>query len=265
MEFLNLLLIAVTVLFGAGLTFFSGFGLGTLLLPVFSLFFPLDAAVAATAIVHFANNIFKFGMVYRHIHYSTLFRFGVPAMLAAVAGALLLGYLGKNSENTIVLKYTLFDRPVGLTSIKLGFGCLMIFFALFELTPRLSNWKMSERYMPLGGLLSGFFGGVSGHQGAFRSVFLTKSGLTKEEFIGTSNAIALIIDVTRIAIYAFTIRRTFFYIDGFTSHLAVGMIFAFIGTYFGKKLLTKTTITGIQRVVGVLLIIYGILFLAGVL
>jgi uncharacterized membrane protein YfcA len=140
----------------------------------------------------------------------------------------------------------------------------MIFFALFELIPRLSNWKMDQKYMPLGGLLSGFFGGISGHQGAFRSVFLTKTGLSKEEFIGTSNAISLIIDVTRITIYAST-TFSFFLIDDLTSHLIVGMAFAFIGTYFGKKLLTKTTITGIQRAVGLLLIVYGVLFLVGVL
>ena len=264
MEILNYLVIAVTVLFGAGLTFFSGFGLGTLMLPVFSLFFPLEAAVAATAIVHFANNVFKFGMVYKHIHYPTLFRFGIPAMLAATGGAFLLGYIGKHSTDSIALQYNLFGQTVQLTSIKLVIGCLMIFFALFELIPRLSNWKMDQKYMPLGGLLSGFFGGISGHQGAFRSAFLTKTGLSKEEFIGTSNAISLIIDVTRISIYAST-AFSFLLIDGLTFHLIVGMIFAFIGTYFGKKLLTKTTISGIQRVVGVLLIVYGVLFLVGVL
>jgi len=37
----------------------SGFGLGTLLLPVFALFFPLPVAIAATALVHLANNFFK--------------------------------------------------------------------------------------------------------------------------------------------------------------------------------------------------------------
>lgn len=261
MEYLSYVLLAFTVLFGAGLTFFSGFGLGTLMLPVFSLFFPLEVAVAATAIVHFANNIFKFGMVYKHIHYPTLLRFGLPAMLAALLGAILLGYLGNQD---IFFQYYLFGKKVELTSLKLVIGFLMIFFAIFELIPGLFNWKMDEKYMPLGGFLSGFFGGVSGHQGAFRSVFLTKTGLTKEEFIGTSNAIALIIDVTRITIYA---SSTFavFHVDGLQSHLIIGILFAFIGTYFGKKLLTKTTISGIQRVVGMFLIFYGIMFLTGIL
>ena len=37
--------------------FFSGFGLGVFRMRVFALFFPLEVAVAATAAVHFRNNI----------------------------------------------------------------------------------------------------------------------------------------------------------------------------------------------------------------
>ena len=47
------------------LTLFSGFGLGTLLMPVFALFFPVEVAVASTAVVHAANNLFKVGLLAR--------------------------------------------------------------------------------------------------------------------------------------------------------------------------------------------------------
>ena len=53
------LVIAVAALVVSMMTFFSGFGLGTLLLPVFALFFPVEIAVATTALVHLANNLFK--------------------------------------------------------------------------------------------------------------------------------------------------------------------------------------------------------------
>ena len=49
------LAVALAALFAAGLTLYSGFGLGTLLLPVFALFYPVEVAVAATAMVHGAN------------------------------------------------------------------------------------------------------------------------------------------------------------------------------------------------------------------
>ena len=60
------LLIALSSFFVAGLTFFSGFGLGTLLLPLFALFFPVPVAVAVTAVVHLLNNLSKVVLVGRH-------------------------------------------------------------------------------------------------------------------------------------------------------------------------------------------------------
>ena len=53
-------LIICTVAFAvSGLALFSGFGLGTLLMSMFALFFPVEVAVAATVVVHLADNIFK--------------------------------------------------------------------------------------------------------------------------------------------------------------------------------------------------------------
>jgi uncharacterized membrane protein YfcA len=254
------ILVALTVLFGATLTFFSGFGLGTLMLPVFSLFFPLPLAIGATAIVHFSNNIFKFGMLYRHIHVQTLIRFGIPALIAALGGSLLLGWIGKMP---VIHNYHLGSHECQISVMKLVLGCLMIFFAWFDLDPRFSNWQMDKKWMPLGGVLSGFFGGISGHQGAFRSAFLTKTDLTKDQFLGTSNAISLIIDVSRISVYSASLNFT--QLSGIKGVLLTGIVFAFIGTYFGKKMIQKTTLNGIKRVVGICLLVLGALFIGGLL
>jgi uncharacterized membrane protein YfcA len=253
-------IVALTVLFGAALTFFSGFGLGTLMLPVFSLFFPLPVAVGATAVVHLSNNLFKFGMVYKHIHVNTLLRFGIPALLFAILGGLLLDVVG---HMDYFYSYQIAEKTFSLTPLKMVIGFLMIFFAWFDLDPRFSGWSMDRKWIPLGGVLSGFFGGVSGHQGAFRSAFLNKAGLTKEEFIGTSNAIALIIDISRIFVYIQTLD--FVALSNEKSILVTGILFAFLGTYFGKELLKKTTMKGIQRVVGMMLLILGALFVGGIL
>lgn len=43
------LAIGLTAFLVSGLTLFSGFGLGTVLMPAFALFFPLPVAIAATA------------------------------------------------------------------------------------------------------------------------------------------------------------------------------------------------------------------------
>ncbi len=68
------------------LTFFSGFGVGTILTPIFVIFFPIDIAIAMTAIVHFSNNVFKFGLTYKNIDKKVLLKFGVPAIPFAILG-----------------------------------------------------------------------------------------------------------------------------------------------------------------------------------
>ena len=56
---MSVILICAVALAASCLTFFSGFGLGTILMPVFAIFFPLEIAIALTAVVHFLNNIFR--------------------------------------------------------------------------------------------------------------------------------------------------------------------------------------------------------------
>ncbi len=60
MEYIVICLVALLV---SALTLFSGFGLGTVLMPAFALFFPVPVAIAATAVVHLANNLFKVVLV----------------------------------------------------------------------------------------------------------------------------------------------------------------------------------------------------------
>lgn len=256
-------IVAITVVFGAGLTFFSGFGLGTLMLPVFSLFFDVSVAIGATAIVHLSNNIFKFALVSKHIHRQTFLRFGIPAMVFGALGGWVLSQI---DHLPVLAHYTLSGQPFEITTIKVVVGVLMIFFAIFDLSPRLSNMKVDERFLPFGGALSGFFGGVSGHQGAFRATFLTKAGLTKEQFIGTSNAVSLVVDIARLITYFVAFSAVANGQNNFKAALTdgqyllvVGIVFAFLGTFIGKQLVKKTTIKGIQRTVGVLLVVMGLL------
>jgi len=90
MSYLIIIIVALAV---ASLTFFSGFGLGTILMPAFALFFPVEVAVAATALVHFANNIFKLILVGKHSDWKTVWIFGLPAVAFSFLGAFLLNYL----------------------------------------------------------------------------------------------------------------------------------------------------------------------------
>ncbi|VAX41501.1 Protein of unknown function DUF81, partial [hydrothermal vent metagenome] len=153
---------AIVALVAAGLTLFSGFGLGTLLLPAFAAFFPPEIAIGATAIVHFANNCFKLVLIGRNADWRVVVRFGLPAILAAVVGALLLGQLA--SVHTPLVSYELAGRVGAVTPIGLVVGVLIVCFAAIELHPKIKRLEINPRYLPIGGVLSGFFGGLSGHQ-----------------------------------------------------------------------------------------------------
>ena len=90
---MSYLIICAVALCVSTLTLFSGFGLGTVLMPAFALFFPVEVAVAATAIVHLTNNIFKVALVGRKADFGIVLKFALPAAVAAMPGALLLNYM----------------------------------------------------------------------------------------------------------------------------------------------------------------------------
>ena len=170
--------ISIVALFASGLTLFSGFGLGTILLPAFAFFFPIDTAVALTAIVHLLNNLFKVYLVGKHASWKIVLKFGIVAFFAAMLGAELLIYF---SEMDPIYSYTFSDKTYFITPVKLTIALLMVIFAIVETYPALEKIKLGEKWLPVGGFLSGFFGGLSGHQGALRSAFLLKSAIVKNK------------------------------------------------------------------------------------
>ena len=124
--------IALISLLASLLTFFSGFGLGTLLLPVFALFFNLETAIALTAIVHFLNNVFKFFLVYKKINVQLVLKFGIPSLLFAFLGAWLLKQF---SFSEPLFTYTIYGHVFSITIIGITIGVLMLVFSLWEIIP----------------------------------------------------------------------------------------------------------------------------------
>lgn len=246
------------------LTLFSGFGLGTLLMPVFALFFPVEVAVASTAVVHAANNLFKVGLLGREAPRDVVMRFGVPAVVASFAGAVVLTAL---STRDPLWTWSPFGRLAAITPIKLVMGVLILGFAAFELVPALRSMRAPVRLLPLGGALSGFFGGLSGHQGALRAVFLTPLALSPTQFVSAQAVIALLVDGARLLVYGGA-----FWLFGHGAGAAgipwwlvgVATISAFGGAYLGKRLLKKVTVDALRFVVGGLLLVVGIALALGI-
>jgi uncharacterized membrane protein YfcA len=247
--------------FGASLlTFFSGFGLGTILTPVMIIFFPAQEAIALTGIVHLLNNIFKLVLAGKETDKHVASRFGIPAIIGSFIGAYLLVYL---SQNLFHYEYQFMGKTMEITFIKLLVATLMILFALFEILPWLKSLQFNSNYLSLGGLISGFFGGLSGNQGALRSAFLLRYGLTKEAYIATGVVIACMIDVTRLSIY-FTASASYDYWEN-DLLLIMAVLSAFSGAFIGNKLLKKITLNFVQTLASIMIVALALLLALGVI
>jgi uncharacterized membrane protein YfcA len=257
---MEILWIALAAFAGSLLTFFSGFGLGTILLPVFLIFFPPGVAILLTAVVHLLNNLFKLVLIGRHAHWRVVLGFGLAALPAAWLGAILLRYLEKHD---VAYTYTLGNFEGEVTWLKVIIAILMMGFALLELIPAEKQPRFAPGMLPVGGFLSGFFGGLSGHQGALRSAFLLRFGLSREAFIATGIWIACGIDFMRISVYINA--QTLDLLQSESRIMIVAVLAALIGALLGKKLLPKVTMTWIQRIVAILIFILAILLATGVM
>lgn len=257
---MEIIIISLAAFLIAILTFFSGFGLGTILTPVFMIFFPVDLAIALTGIVHFFNNVFKLFLVGKKADKQVLLRFGIPAVIAAIAGAWLLLNI---TDLDPLFSYRVNGKRIEVYPVKFIISVLLIFFAILDLIPFLNKLKFGKKHMPIGGALSGFFGGLSGNQGALRSAFLIKVGLTKEAFIATTVVISCFVDFTRLAVYATRFTKA-----GLEENLTLVLsatLSGIAGAYLGNKLLKKVTLKFIQTLVAVMLILVSIGLGAGLI
>jgi len=250
------LVICVSSLIASGMTFFSGFGLGTILTPVFALFFPVATAVAMTAVVHLANNLLKVGIVGRDADFHVVLRFGFPAAVTSIVGAALLTWV---SALAPWYTYEFMGRAHEITPVKASIGVVIATFALLELSPAFARMAFSPRWLPVGGLMSGFFGGLSGNQGALRSAFLVKAGLSKASYVGTSAVCAVVVDIARIAVYSFALYFSWAKQLDLHAGIAVGAatLSAFLGTLVGKRLLKKITMRTVELTVALLMVMMG--------
>jgi len=260
---MDLLIISIVALLASALTLYSGFGLGTVLLPAFALFFPVPTAVAATAVVHLLNNLFKGTLLRNGADRRTVIRFGLPAVPGAIVGAWTLSLLGETSR---LFEFRLFGNMFGPTGAGLVVGLLMMAFAALELQPWFQKLRAPERMMPLGGAFTGFFGGLTGQQGALRSMFLLKSGMAAQQFIATGVMIAILIDLSRIPTYAAALAGTDLNLVGREGMLMLaGTLAAFAGAYFGTRHLQKATIGTVRVTVAALMLLIGATLMLGII
>jgi uncharacterized membrane protein YfcA len=189
---------------------------------------------------------------------AVLIQFGLPAVLFAAFGSwLLLNISGAQP----LFSYELLGKTFQVFPVKLMISILLIAFASIDLIPYFNNLQFGKSKLPIGGAISGFFGGLSGNQGALRSAFLIKAGLSKEAFIGTAVVVSTFVDMTRLSIYATQFTRAV--LDANLTLVISATLAGILGSFFGNRLIRKVTLQGIKIMVSIMLIVLSVALGAG--
>lgn len=214
----------------------SGFGLGTLMMPVLLLWLPFTQVIFLVCIIHWFHDIWKLFFFMHGIDYRLFLLFGLPSIGASFFGALLV----YNHDSSL---------KAWLGAFLIGYAFVLWFIPTFKLR---DNWRTGF----IGGAISGFIAGIFGIRGAVRSVFLTSFSLRKATYLGTIGAISFLLDSTRMATYYFVkdIRLDQPMIWG----LFIFIPASFLGSWVGQKTLSKIPQHQYDSVIAVFLFLVGL-------
>ncbi len=235
----NFLLTLVLTFVISTVTLLTGFGVGAVLTPTFMLFHDIKTAVFLVAVVHLANNLLKLGLFRQYVNRNIFFRFGLVSIAGALVGSYLLG-----SMNSAL--------------IRLALGIYLVVTGASEFLPAASSLKIPKKFDLIAGFFSGLMGGLIGNQGAVRSAYLLNYGLSKEAFIATGVAIAILNDLTRIPLYIHD-RIGFSVETALTLLVTVGV--AWLGTLTGTRLLKSISLERFRSIVSFVLAAFGVVFI----
>jgi uncharacterized membrane protein YfcA len=228
--------IAISALTAGAVAAVTGFGIGSLLTPVFALQVDTRLAVAAVSVPHVIGTAVRFAMLKEGPDHRVLWTFGLTSAAGGLTGALLQGRA--ESRWLTVL-----------------FGALLLFAAGAELTGLGRRMRFRGRGAWIAGGFSGLLGGLVGNQGGIRSAALLAFDLPKHSFIATATAIALFVDGARVPVYLATQRAQML---GLRSSIAVATAGVVIGTLVGSRVLTRMPEFWFRRTLAAILIVLGV-------
>lgn len=183
-----------------------------------------------------------------------MLKFGLPAVPGAIPGAFILTLLGeKPAFRWGVMGYEFTPSAAGVL-----IGAVLIIFAVLEMTPWFQKLKAPPHLVPVGGAATGVFGGLTGQQGALRSMFLLRTGLDAKQFIATGVLVSILIDLARVPTYFGTFAASSAELGERQMWLiGFGTIAAFAGAWLGSEYLKKATNDLVRVMVASLMLLIG--------
>lgn len=220
----------------------GGFGSSLFFVPIASYFLDFHSVLGITALFHVSSNLSKIAFFRKGFDKKLIVSIGIPAVSFVIVGA----FLNKFIE-TKILEFSL---AIFLIIVSL----ILLIFKNLELKPTLSNSIG-------GGIFSGLIAGLLGTGGAIRGMVLTAYNLKMEVFIATSAIIDLGIDSSRSVVY---------YLNGYVHKddlylIPILLIVSVVGTFTGKKILTRVSEKQFKSIVLILVLLTGIVTLSKII
>src|SRR5262245_12841768 len=225
-----------------GVASVAGFGIGSLMTPLFAARFGVKLAVALVSIPHFSATVLRAWRLRRHVDRHVLLNFGITSAAAGLLGALLHGYLQ--------------GRALGIV-----FGCLLLLAGISGMTGLANRVRLGRRAAWIAGFVSGAFGGLVGDRGGIRSAALLGADVPKESFVATATVVGVIVDVARVPVYVATEGQAIVRAWPFVAAATVG---ALVGTIVGERILRRVPERVFRVTVSILVLALGLAFLTGV-
>lgn len=219
----------------------AGFGIGSLLTPVFALAFPIKLAVAAVSIPHVVATATRFWILRAHVDRRLLINFGITSAAGGLIGALLYGSAGN-------------------PTLMLVFGSALVLTATLELTGAARRSRLEGPAAWIAGAASGLLGGMVGNQGGIRSAAMLGFQTSRESFVATATAVALIVDLARMPVYLAGQAEALRSIAPLIGLAALG---ALVGTFAGKRVLVRIPERLFRKLVASLILALGLYMLGG--
>lgn len=232
------MLVAASIAAGA-IASVAGFGIGTVLTPVFALQVDMKLAVAAVAVPHLVATTLRLWMMRRHVDWRIVRTFGVMSAAGGLAGALLQQRL----------------RGPGLVMV---FGGLLIFAGLTGLTGAMERIRLGRTAAWITGVLSGVFGGLVGNQGGIRAAALLGFDVRPSAFVASATAAALMVDLARMPVYLVQEADR---LPDLAGPIALAAIGAVVGTIGGERVLRRIPSPVFKRLVSGLVLALGLYML----
>ena len=238
---LTVIVVIAAALAASFLAAIAGFGGAVIMLPVLVWAVGITDAVPILTVAQIIGNLSRVGFNVRELKWPVVWRFAAGAIPTAIIGA------------------TIFARAPAEYLVRL-LGVFLIVMVAYRHTRWGKSYKLSLRgFIPLGAA-SGGISALLGTVGPFAAPFFLSFGLVGGAYIGTEAMTAVIMHITKLAVYG---SYSLLSVRTIWVGLAIGVVMI-LGTYLGKKALDKIPgyifpyiIEGTMLVSGLIFIIQG--------